>query len=1230
MDKKQIDEMLKAQQYEDLRDILEEEEYEEYAMLSLCKVYLHLGEEKKAKKVLRKMKMLFPAGEYMQETEMLNEAFEKGIAREVPDVKAEAKPEPKVEIKADVKQETPVPLTEFLSRGRRGKKQRVIPQNIKECFEGVIGLGTIQKDLDKLYTLLRFQNERKQNAFKGDLLKSAHFIISGAPGAGKTMVGEIIGELLYDFEIRKENRVEYIEGKEIFDTFRNNDEKGVENMFLTRKNITVIIENIDVAVLPYEDNFVAKFSVALKKLLNKRKDDLSIVITGSEEAVKKMINFCPTLEDAVYSVLHVPAYSSSELLDITKLIAKEKGLRLHQDAEKALLKKIDMEKNRMDFMNAITLERYIDQATIKMAERYFATDSSSEATMAYIMAEDFEIELEDDSIEGLLKQLDSLTGLAAVKKQVRTRIESVTIATEAEKEGVAIKGGQGSLHMLFTGNPGTGKTTVARIIGKIYQQLGILPRGNCLVECTRSDLVAEYLGQTAPKVRSKVKEAMGGVLFIDEAYSVCRDEHDSFGHEAVDELIKQIEDNKDNLLVILAGYKKEMAEFMKSNPGFNSRIRNTIEFEDYSLEEMVEIYKGMVKSSDMLLEESTDEAVTQMIDVMSKEPDFGNARGVRNVFEDTKEVLNGRIFKMKSNGEVVKTEEYRTIRKIDIEAVMGKQAVERKTVAQLLEELNNMTGLDGVKAKVQEMVDDMEVKAYLKNQSGTEAGGHGTLHLVFKGNAGTGKTTVARIIGQIYKELGVLKKNVFVEVGRSDLVASYVGHTAKNVKAKVEEAEGGILFIDEAYTLNQGENDSFGHEAINTLVAELENRRDNLMVILAGYGDEMKHFLEVNQGLASRLANEIVFDDYTEKELLQIFKYQAKGKKLYVSDDLDEVILEKIRIEKGKVKDFGNARGVRNILESVEKQKNSRLAPLLRAGETFDEDVVCRLEAEDFGIELERMDNSKSVEQLLDELNSLTGLAGVKEKVQEMIDDIQFKELMKEQSMDVAPGHGTLHLVFKGNAGTGKTTVARIIGKLYKKLGVLERDTFIEVGRSDLVARYMGQTADQVRKKVEEAEGGILFIDEVYTLNQGEQDEFGHEAISTLVAELENRRDKLMVIVAGYGPEMDDFLKVNQGLASRLANEVIFEDYTEEELLQIFKYQAAKRDMILPEELDDVVIAKIKEEREKIADFGNARGVRNIVESVEKKKSRRIMRCVKEGQDLSKEFMKTLAEEDFN
>lgn len=912
MEKKQIDEMLQMEEYAKLAELLEMEEYEEYAMVTLYKVYLKLGEEKKARKLLRKIKMLFPAAEYQESYDTVKAtSFETSISQ---------------------------------SQMRKGP----IPQSIAECFQAVVGLESVQVELDKFYKLLLFQKDRKQNQFRGELLESTHFAIVGKPGSGKTMVGEIIGKLLYDFNVRLDEQVVSIDSKSLLDAFNVGDEIELENLFANYHNVTILIENIDPSVMPYEDAYVARFATGIKKVLWKRKSELSIIITGSQEAMDKILNVCPTMEDALYEIIHIPEYSTLELLEIARKLARAKSLLINKDAERVLLKKIDIERNRIDFMNAITLHRYIEHATVKMAERYFLNNDDSEEAMVYLMPEDFENEMENESIESLIEQLESLTGLRTVKAQVRKRIESVSVTMAAERAGVARKGGQGSLHMLFTGNPGTGKTTVARIIGKMYQQLGILPRGNHLVECSRSDLVAEYVGQTAPKVQKKVKEAVGGVLFIDEAYALCRDEHDNFGHEAVDELIKQIEDNRENMLVILAGYKKEMAEFLKTNPGFSSRIRNEIVFEDYTTEEMVEIFCGMAKKYGMCLEKGTSEVLLQMMETMSKESDFGNARGVRNLFEDIMDGINSRIYKMQNTGVQVASTDYCKITQEDIERVMGQKARAKRSIDELLDDLHALTGLSGVKRKVQEMVDDMEVKSYQMSQSKDFNAGYGTLHLVFKGNAGTGKTTVARIIGQIYKELGILSKNVFVEVGRSDLVASYLGQTAKLVKKKIDEAEGGILFIDEAYTLNQGESDHFGHEAINTLVAELENRRDKLMVILAGYSDEMERFLSVNQGLASRLANEIVFEDYTDEELVKIFKYQAKQRGLLLSGSLDGIILEQIRKEKIAVKDFGNARGVRNIVEKTEKRKNSRIAPLLREGRTLTEEFLRTVEAEDF------------------------------------------------------------------------------------------------------------------------------------------------------------------------------------------------------------------------------------------------------------------------------------------
>lgn len=242
-------------------------------------------------------------------------------------------------------------------------------------------------------------------------------------------------------------------------------------------------------------------------------------------------------------------------------------------------------------------------------------------------------EEKEKKIKALVDELNGMVGLSEVKEEIQSLINLIKIRKLREDMNMPVM--DMSYHMVFTGSPGTGKTTVARLVGKIYKELGILSDGK-MIETDRSGLVAGYVGQTAMKVHDVVKEAMGGVLFIDEAYSLVNpDMPNDFGTEAVDTLVKLMEDNRDNLVIIVAGYTEEMKTFLKSNTGLVSRFNKFINFPDYTKDELVSILAVMAQKAGLEIDEDAKEKVLELLENMksSQWKNFGNARGMRNLFE---------------------------------------------------------------------------------------------------------------------------------------------------------------------------------------------------------------------------------------------------------------------------------------------------------------------------------------------------------------------------------------------------------------------------------------------------------------------------------------------------------------------------------------------------------------------------------------------------------------------
>ena len=250
-----------------------------------------------------------------------------------------------------------------------------------------------------------------------------------------------------------------------------------------------------------------------------------------------------------------------------------------------------------------------------------------------------------EKIEDLLAELDSYVGMDAIKAEVRSLINMVQVYKLRREHDLPTT--DMSLHMVFSGNPGTGKTTVARIMSRIYHSLDILSKGQ-LVEVDRSGLVAGYVGQTALKTQKVIEKAMGGVLFIDEAYALNGKSENDFGQEAIDTILKAMEDHRDDLVVIVAGYTELMDRFIHSNPGLESRFNRFLMFEDYTPEQMVAIFKMQCKKGCYVLAQGTEELVRDFIAEESADDSFGNARGVRNLFEHILVAQNNRLAKMEN------------------------------------------------------------------------------------------------------------------------------------------------------------------------------------------------------------------------------------------------------------------------------------------------------------------------------------------------------------------------------------------------------------------------------------------------------------------------------------------------------------------------------------------------------------------------------------------------------
>lgn len=1071
-------------------------------------------------------------------------------------------------------------------------------------LDRLIGLEEIKTQLKNVVDTYTYLHSRRDVM---NVRLSVNTIIIGETGTGKTALAEVIRDYFFQNRIIEKQKLTMVDAVD----YQRFVDKWDENVKNARGGI-LFFDNVQKLLPDRYSNQVNPLDKLFVEM-DKWNDDPIVVMAGLPKGLDDFLSANPAAQNRFKYMFRLPSPGYQELVDICKLELKNRyGLTvLSPAAENKLLRFFQYQVKIKDDSFGYA------HIAVKTAEDIFTSFISRGSTAVMIEEHDIRGYVpEERSLEDILGDLDHYIGMDEVKKAVREIAFTVRNNVQRAARGLGEQDKAG-IHIVLTGNPGTGKTTIARKLGEIMEAIGYLDSGH-VVEVDRSKMISPYQGETPKVVDHLCDKAMGGILFVDEAYTLVPlssgGERDAQGAQALETLMKRMEDDRGKFIVIAAGYRTEMENLFRVNPGVRSRFSYFLNIEDYNPDQLFQIMEVFAQDKKYRFTADARELTLKMITELynSRDKDFANGRTMRQLFEKICTKQAERLQKLDIS--TLSNEELMTIDVSDIPY----EAPKTVDYTECLAKLNGMVGLDGVKKEISNLAAFLNLQIR-RGETNTFQG----KHYVFTGNPGTGKTTVARIMADVFRTLGILSRGQLVEADRSKLVAGFSGQTAIKTNQLIDSAMGGVLFIDEAYTLKSSDQDSFGAEAIDTLLKRLEDDRGKFICIVAGYTDNMHDFIDANPGLKSRFTQTIHFDDYTPDELTQIFLNLAKGKNFTVDTETQGAIhrqFEQLYLRRDK--NFGNAREARRIFDQAVEKQSQRLVSMM-SDPTFKEEDMFRLTTAD--LETPQSERIRPLDQLLNELDQFIGMRNVKNMIRRLAVQSMF---MKQRA---AMGAGSvqqmsMNFILTGNPGTGKTSVARKMGEILQAMEIIPTSRVIETSRATLVGKYMGETPKIVNSVCDKAMGGILFIDEAYTLSS-ENDQYGKEAIDTLMKRMEDDRGKFVVIAAGYRNEMENFLAVNPGLASRFSHKMHIDDYTEEELLAIYKMMASHDNYMLSPEAElklmDVISRMVINKNES---FGNARDMRNLLDATIQQLSMRVSQMPQS--DITQETYQLIMPED--